>query len=179
MKKFILLLSVIAFVSCTNNEKQERIDEINALEKELLSDQNMQLNVEKANELAELFVSFVDEYPEDSLSETYLFKAADLNLNTGAYKKSITLYQRLREEYSKSENAEISLFMQAYIYDYYLQDYQNAKQKYEAFMKLYPESEFYEEAEISIEQLGKSPEELIKEFEANNDSIVVENDNVN
>jgi tetratricopeptide (TPR) repeat protein len=174
IKKLILAFSILAIISCTSNNKQERIDEINALEKELLSNQNMQIDVAKATELADLFISFVDEFPEDSLSSIYLFKAADLNLNTGSYEKSIALYQRLREEYSTSGNAEIALFMQAYIYDYYLQDYQNAKQKYEAFMKLYPESDFYDEAEISIQQLGKSPEELIKEFEKNNDSTLVD-----
>jgi inosine/xanthosine triphosphate pyrophosphatase family protein len=36
---------------------------------------------------------------------------------------------------------------------------------YELFLQKYPDNDFADDARISIENLGKTPEELIKQFE--------------
>jgi hypothetical protein len=38
------------------------------------------------------------------------------------------------------------------------------------FIQTYPDNEFADDAAISIENMGKTPEELIREFEAKNES---------
>ncbi len=173
MKKLIYLIVLISIVACSSNDKEDRVKAINESEKEIESSVTTAIDQEKAEALIQLYVDFVKDFPEDYLADVYLFKAADLSLNIGKFKQAIEFYQQLREDYPESENAEISLFMQAFIYDYHLRDFQSAKQKYEAFLRLYPESEFFMDAEISLEQLGKSPEDIMKEFEMNQqDSLV-------
>jgi TolA-binding protein len=175
MKKLLYLIVFFALASCSSNDKEERVNTINEKEKEIEAAVTTVINHEKAEALIQLYVDFVKDFPEDYLADVYLFKAADLSLNIGKFKQAVEFYQQLREDYPESENAEISLFMQAFIYDYHLRDFQSAKQKYEAFLKLYPESEFSLDAEISLEQLGKSPEEIMKGFEMNQtDSLAID-----
>jgi outer membrane protein assembly factor BamD (BamD/ComL family) len=173
MKKLIYVIILFSLIACSSNNKEDRVEAINESEKEIEASVATAIDNEKAEALIQLYVDFVKDFPEDYLADVYLFKAADLSLNIGKYKQAVEFYQQLREDYPESENAEISLFMQAFIYDYHLRDFQNAKQKYEAFLKSYPESEFSMDAEISLEQLGKSPENIMKEFEMNQqDSLV-------
>ena len=51
------------------------------------------------------------------------------------------------------------------VYENYLGDLDNAKMIYLEFLEKYPDNEFADDAEISIQNLGKSPEELIRQFE--------------
>ncbi len=57
------------------------------------------------------------------------------------------------------------MFLKGYVYENDLRDLETAKKIYEEFLVKYPDDEFADDAEISIKNLGKSPEELIKEFE--------------
>ena len=38
---------------------------------------------------------------------------------------------------------------------------------YEEYLVMYPNSKFKDDVQLSIKNIGKSPEELVKEFEAN------------
>ncbi len=48
-----------------------------------------------------------------------------------------------------------------------LRDLDECKKYYEEFLEKYPESDFADDAEMSLKNLGKTPEELIMEFEKN------------
>ena len=51
------------------------------------------------------------------------------------------------------------------MYENNLGDLNAAKSIYEQFLEKYPDDEFADDAAVSIKNLGKTPEELIKEFE--------------
>jgi hypothetical protein len=55
-----------------------------------------------------------------------------------------------------------------YIHENYFQELGKAKAIYEQFLQRYPDHDFADDAQISIENLGKSPEELIRIFEEKN-----------
>jgi TolA-binding protein len=57
------------------------------------------------------------------------------------------------------------MFLKAFVYEDQLHDLNKAKKYYEEFLEKYPDSDFADDARISLQNLGKSPEELIKEFE--------------
>ncbi len=57
------------------------------------------------------------------------------------------------------------MYLKAYVYENYLGDLEHAKMIYIEFLEKYPDNEFADDAEISIQNLGKSPEELIRQFE--------------
>jgi TolA-binding protein len=78
---------------------------------------------------------------------------------------TIALFDRIINEYPDYEKSPSALFLKAFVYEDQLQDLENAKHYYELFLEKYPESEFADDAEVSLQNLGKSPEELIREFE--------------
>ena len=78
------------------------------------------------------------------------------------------LYDEILDDYPDFEKAPTVLFLKAFVYDDQLQDYTNAKKYYELFLEKYPNNEFTDDAEISLKNLGKTPEELIEEFQKNN-----------
>ena len=166
MKKLIpIILIALLFASCGPNKNQDQ-EKINALETELFSQTSGMINKEKALEVVDLYVAFADAYPEDSLSAEYLFKAADISMNMNLATKAIDLYTRIRAEYPSFRKAPECLFLSGYIYENYLGKLEEAKAIYEEFIQKYPDNDFADDAQISINNLGKSPEELIKEFEA-------------
>ena len=71
-------------------------------------------------------------------------------------------------EYPDYEKASECLFMKGFIYDNNLQDYEMAKKIYLEFLEKYPDDEFADDAQASIDNLGKSLEEIIQEFEMKN-----------
>ena len=166
MKKLIpIILIALLFASCGPNKNQDK-EKIDVLETELFSQTNGMINKEKALEVVDLYVAFADTYPEDSLSAEYLFKAADISMNMNLPTKAIDLYKRIRAKYPSFRKAPECLFLSGYIYENYLGKLEEAKAIYEEFIQKYPDNDFADDAQISINNLGKSPEELIKEFEA-------------
>jgi TolA-binding protein len=96
-----------------------------------------------------------------------LFKAGDLAMNLGMGQKAISFFDRILKDYPDFEKVPQSLFLKGYIYENEIGDLNTAKKIYEDFLQKYPDDEFADDAEVSIKNLGKSPEELIKEFEQN------------
>ena len=69
--------------------------------------------------------------------------------------------------YPQFDKNPVALFMLAsYVYDEQLHDLDQARAAYERIVNEYPESPFARDAAISIQQLGMTPEELIKMFES-------------
>jgi TolA-binding protein len=164
-----ILAMVIAVASCNQANKSAE-PTIAQLEKELFDEEVIftEEGKQKALKLSQLYITYADENPLDTLSATYLFKAADITMNMGSAAKAIELYNRVIYSYPDFRKAPECLFLVAYIYENNFANYGKAKELYEQFIQLYPENEFADDASISIENMGKSPEELIKEFEAKN-----------
>ena len=87
-------------------------------------------------------------------------------MNIDKAKHSIELFDRIINDYPKFAKVADCMFLKAFVYDDKLKDYKKAKEAYEAFLKKYPTHEFAESAKACIENLGKSPDQLIREFEA-------------
>ncbi len=166
IKKIIpIVLITLLFVSCGPTKIQDK-ENIDVFESELFSQTSGMIDKNKANEIVDLYIAYAEKYPEDSLSSEYLFKAADISMNMNLPTKAINLYKRIRAEYPDFRKAPECLFLTGYIYENYLGNLDEARVIYQEFIDKYPENDFADDAIISIENLGKSPEELIKEFEA-------------
>ena len=81
-------------------------------------------------------------------------------------KRSITLFDRIMSDYPDFEKIPHCLFLKGYIYENDLHDLEKAKSLYLVFLEKYPDHEFADDVQISIEHLGKTPEQLIMEFQA-------------
>ena len=170
MKKvrFIFLMLVIAglFIRCSEDPKAR----IQALEKKM-SEANFTLDekgMQTARELVNAYLDYAEKNKESAEAPDYLYKAADLSLNINESKQSLDLYNRIIYQYPGYKKVPECLFLMGYINENYFQELGRAKELYQSFLDKYPNHDFADDARISIENLGKSPEELIRSFEEKN-----------
>lgn len=168
----VLLISTILFISCNNTNNSNNtvtLDQISSLENELFSSESsMSPDMSKAKHLAELYIEFAKLYPKDQLSPEFLYKASDIYMNMNYPRRAIVLYDDILTKYPNYKNIPTIMFLKGFVYDDQLKDYDNARIYYQIFLDKYPESDFADDAIISLNNLGKSPEEMIKEFELKN-----------
>lgn len=161
----LLILALVAALASCGSSNEKDAAEIKTAEDTLFSSSEGFIDKAKAFELVDLYVDYANSYPDDSMAVEYLFKGAEFCLNLGEGQRAITLYDRVIQEYPDFRKVPECLFLKGYVYENYLGDLNNAKAIYLEFIEKYPDNEFADDAEISIQNLGKSPEELIKQFE--------------
>lgn len=158
------LLLVAGSIACTPGNQKDAA-KINAAEEELFAENDGFIDRTKAMEIVDLYEAYANNYPEDSMAVEYIFKGAEFCLNLGAGDRAIALYDRVIKDYPDFRKAPECLFLKGYVYENYLGDLENARVIYTEFIEKYPDNEFADDAEISIQNLGKTPEELIQQFE--------------
>ena len=104
--------------------------------------------------------------PKDSLSPNFLIDAATIARNLNQTQKVLELFKWVYTNYPESPKAGDARFSEAFTYDNDLKDYDRAKVAYEAFLKDYPTHPFAESAQVMLNNLGKSDEQIIRELEA-------------
>jgi len=173
----ILITSSFLFFSCNSNspketeqtsESQVTIEDITTLEGKLFGEEMASPDLVNAKKLIDLYITYVNQNPKDELSPEMLFKAADITMNLSSAPNTIALFNRIIMEYPDYENIPTIMFLKGFVYEDQLQDYEKAGKCYIEFLEKYPESDFADDAKVSLDNLGKSPEELIKEFESRN-----------
>jgi tetratricopeptide (TPR) repeat protein len=95
----------------------------------------------------------------------YTFKAANLNMNMGDGTKAIELFDKFIEKYPDEPKAIVSMFFKAYIYENQIKNLDKAKELYLQFVEKYPNNDFAKDARMALQNLGKSPEQMVREFE--------------
>ena len=166
MKKYILIaLAAVAFTACKPS-KEKLSGNIAAMEERLFSPSSQGLSKESVDSLVADYEEYVARFPEDTLAPGYLFKAAGILMNTGEGAKAVSLFDRLIKEYPSHQKAALALFFKGYVQENILRNLDQAKETYLLFIEKYPGNEFADDAQASIDNLGKTPEQMIREFEA-------------
>ena len=152
-----LLLSFI-FTFCGGKSPQDNYDEATKL-----------LTEQKYDEAVVIFEEIAEKSKDNELTSKALFETAKLyqgkvikNLSgKESLLKSVEVYKKIYELYPSSKEAENSLFMAGFILANELNDLDAAKETYELFLKKFPEGSLADDAKIELENLGKSPEEIL------------------
>ncbi len=168
---FLTLIALLTFVYACKSPRDKAENKITEFEKTVYSDTTGVIDKSKVAELIDLYVNFADKYPNDPKSPGYLYSAANVSMNLMDSQKAIQLFKRLMAEYPDYEKDSECLFMIGFIYDNNLHDYEKAKEIYLEFLEKYPDDEFADDAQASIDNLGKSLEEIIREFEQKNQAV--------
>lgn len=169
MKRFVLLLCLAGFWSCQQANpaleiKQQR-DEVERLEEKAKTARTY--DPVFADSLKDAYLNFVKEYPQDSLSDVYLSRAADVTKEQkGKAEEAIDLYRQVQEDYPKSPLAIRARFMVAYVYDESLKNKEKAVEAYDAFIERYPEHPLAREARNlkALLQDSLSEEEMVQQW---------------
>jgi outer membrane protein assembly factor BamD (BamD/ComL family) len=169
---FWLLILITLIYSCTSNPSNKDIDKKNRLlveiqqtEKKLYSDTVMNLDIGAANNAIILYSRFATQNPDDTASAEYLFRAAEICKALNKGRLALSYYERIENDYSTFPKKAVCIFMQGFVNENLLLDYDKAKYHYERFLKEYPNHALAKDTKVIIQNLGKTPEELIKSFQ--------------
>jgi outer membrane protein assembly factor BamD (BamD/ComL family) len=177
MRKILILTSAMAiFMACNApNSKEDKASltlRIDSIEKVLYSTAaNEPINIKNGELAVNAYARFAEKFPEDSLASDYLFKAGEVASSIKMTQPAIKYFDKLLKQYPNHKKAPIALFLKGFIYENDLHELGKATTVYNEVIKLYPNSRFAADAQACINNLGKSPEELIKEFEEKNKGL--------
>ncbi|HNS16448.1 MAG TPA: tetratricopeptide repeat protein [Bacteroidales bacterium] len=159
----LILTLLLLGSACSQKNKMDK--QITALENEIFSDQEQSVNMEKTAQLVDAYVAFADSYPSDTEAPEHLFNAGNVAMNLLDPEKAITLFDRIMKSYPEFEKIPHCLFLKAFIYENQLNQLGSAEMLYREFLQKYPDHEFTDDAEMSLKNLGKTPEELLEQFQ--------------
>lgn len=178
----IILIALLAFWGCTETgstgnsggaasgtlNKTEVVKEITDAEAALYNVDNFTFDPVRANAVVMAYSKFAQGFPEDKQSAEYLFKSGEIYRSLKQYPKAIEAYNTINDKYGSYAKAAQSLFLTGFCYENDLKDFPKAKAAYESFLTKYPDHELAKDVRFSMENLGRSPEDIIKEFEKRN-----------
>ncbi len=167
LRRFILMLLPVALIaiSCTSKRDKE-VSRISELE-ENLKQQAARPEAAKLDELLALYTGFVDTYPQDTAAAMYLYRAVNLSMGMGKGEVALKLIDRSINEYPQSPRYAETVFLKAYVYENLLGKLGSASEIYRDFIHRFPDHELADDAQAAIQNLGKTPEQLVEEFERN------------
>jgi outer membrane protein assembly factor BamD (BamD/ComL family) len=173
MKHILILFLAASLIAGCKSEKRKQAELIQGNEKILFNDSSKMLNKQLALSQVTLYKEFAEKYPEDSLAPLYLFRAADLAHGMRQDREAMDLYRQFLAKYPSHQKAAASLFLVAFVYDNDFHQTDSAKIKYREFLQKYPEHSLAPSAKAALDQLemGLTDEQLIKMFEARQDSL--------
>lgn len=172
MKNTLLIPFIVLslfVISCTPS-RDKMLEKISTLESKMKSTQNV--DSISINKLLEAYQDFATNYPKDSLASENLYKAAGLAVGFNKGTQAIGFYESIINTYPSYIKIPECYFMKAFTYENVMGDVVKANEFYNKFLAKYPDHELADDATSAIKYLGKSPEEMVREFEKmNNDSI--------
>ena len=168
----------LTFAACSNNgnapapsastvvPRQHFIDEVKKYEGKM--HQSMQLDPGVATFAVKAYNDFATQFPNDSLTPGFLFKAGEVSTANRQYPQALQFYRQITGRYPNYKLYPESLYLQAYLLDNFLNQDEQARPIYEQVIAKYPDLPYAKDAQAAISHLGKSDEELIREFEKKN-----------
>jgi tetratricopeptide (TPR) repeat protein len=162
---FSLIALFGILISCSSPQSKMR-ELIKEAEKGLLTDSTFSPDAAEAKKLIGLYDQYAKQFPADTLSAEYLFKAGEISAGINDPMGGIEYYKRLYENYPGFSKAPVALFLQGFIYENQLGMLDEAKTIYQQFLDRYPDHPIATDVSISLENLGKSPEEMMEMFQA-------------
>jgi tetratricopeptide (TPR) repeat protein len=168
---FCAACSLLLF-ACTSPQQKLR-DAIATGEQRLINDSTRMPDLAMAEKVVHLYLQYANEYKTDTLSAEYLFRAGDLANGMHRYEDAVTYYRRILTDYPGHRKAGAALFMEAFNLQTGLNKPDEARTLYLEFLAKYPNHPMADAARLSVDQIntGMTDEELVKMFEAQNDSL--------
>lgn len=159
----ILVMGSIAFFTSCGKSPASMNKQIAGLEQEIKA--VSPADTAKVNELIAVYEQYASEFPKDTLSPEYLFRAGGMCLSFNKPSRSLEIFRRVCRNYPQYKRAGECLFMQAFVFENALGDYDNAGKIYREFITKYPGHPLADDAELSLKYLGKPAEAILRDME--------------
>ncbi|MGB0805754.1 MAG: tetratricopeptide repeat protein [Salibacteraceae bacterium] len=187
-KNVVVIGVIFIFMGCSDSSstsKEEGASSVGKQEQiitytsESLADEiaKIEIELEKPSvpnkpAIREKLVMFYHDYFKlfftSSLAPEMLFKAGNESVNLQKYQDALSFYSLAEKNYQEYQKRPECIYLQGFIFDTYTNEYGKAKEKYEYLIKRYPKHVLSEQAQLSLDHLGKTDEDLIREFEKKN-----------
>lgn len=165
----LMILAVLAFGMLACGEKKLTENDLKQAEATLFND-DMTPNTEAVPVVVEKYCTFAEQNPDAPTAPDWLFKALEISVTQKDIEKSGEICEKLMKDYPDYDKTPVGMFMMAsFIYEDQLHDLDMARAMYERILADYPESELIPSVQASLRNLGKTPEELVREFEMMNE----------
>ena len=168
MNKVVAIITVVlAFylISCSPS-RDRMLGNISKMEKELNKTPKVDSNA--VNSLLGAYQSFAAKYPKDSAAPECLYKAAGMAVSFHKGLQAVDLYESIMKGYPAYKKIPECYFMEAFAYENVLGNIGKASEYYNKFLFKFPNHALVKDAEAAIKYLGKTPEEMVREFEKMN-----------
>jgi TolA-binding protein len=103
--------------------------------------------------------------PADPRSPDMLYEAARTAGYIRSFPKAVELYEWVYKHYPDYDKSSQALFMMAFTYDNEMRNVERAKSLYEEFLQKYPNDDFADDAQMLLQNLGKSEDEVLQELQ--------------
>lgn len=123
------------------------------------------INEHAARNYVDACETFAMALPDHPDTPVLLFKAAELAKTVRTFPKTLSLYDWIIDKYPDYENAGLALFLKAFIMENQFKKFDEAKALYAEFIQKYPDHKFADDAQFSLENIGKSGEEIMEIIE--------------
>ena len=175
MRKIVLFISVIFFISCSNQQSNEEdvpsfeteIKDLREINNELINTSPKEiktvfkLGVKIKNIALNLYVRNHKSYSDEE-NEFLLQCAATGSEAAQKYKDATDYFLKAQRKFPNSKNAPIYLHNRARILDNILEDKNNARLAFEELIELYPQHQLSINAQLYLDNaFGKSDQELL------------------
>ncbi len=163
----ILTLSIMTFMACKNTSQNsagntEMPGNIKELRDSLLANPLGESFKTKAPVLVKLLDNYAKTNPKDSLSPGYLFEASQYSRNLGDLKTALNYMEKIKTDYPNYKRLPDVIFYEGFMVENDMKDIHKAKEIYEDFLRRFPNHPFVENIKLNIQNLGKTPEEILK-----------------
>lgn len=157
---FVVLLLVFSLINCQRQSEKD----LYKTAMEDIKNGNFQSAIQNLEKIIEQNPN--SEYAPEvyfSLASIYQSLEGDPIHQKANYERALYYYQELIDKFPNNEKAPEATFMAGFICAEYLQDYKRASIYYKKFLKAYPEHELAFSVQAELDNLGKSPEEILRE----------------
>ncbi len=178
-KVFLVLscgLSTIGFSSCgggtkgtagnSDTLKQSCLNSIKAMEAKLKA--TISPDPVVYNQAVSTYLKFANNFPNDTMAPMCLFDAANISMSLNQYQRAVNLYDSVNVKYPTFKRAADCIFIRGFIYDDKLKDTAKARAMYQMVIDKYPHDSLASQSRAALSILGKSYDEIIKQFEEKN-----------
>jgi outer membrane protein assembly factor BamD (BamD/ComL family) len=184
MKKWILILSIASFaMACQENIESKEIEnseaavkqtpeellyDIMILDSALIESQTLESMLSTAEKQLSKCEIYLAEYPMASDKPTVFLKAGSACRALKKPEKALFYINKFLSSYKDDIHRDEALFTKAFILDEDLDRKDDAKNTYTQLIQEHPGSVFRQNAELLLEQLYLTDEELLEKFRKQN-----------
>lgn len=183
---FVALIVFLLFYNCSGNKeegKQENISAggnlqnpsltndcrnlyLDAVKNDSIILSATQIDVSVANKAIKTFADFAQYCGSDSLAPVFLLKAGQIAQSINNMPQAKVNYEKVIQDFPNFKNRGAAMFLLAQLYDepQYLNNEDRALELYNQIISLYGGTEWAANAAAARDLLGKSDDQIVKEF---------------